>query len=102
MFAIVDIAGVQYKVQPSERIFVPKLSESVGKTVTFDKVLMLADDKKIKIGTPTVKGLTVEAKVLGHVKDEKVVVFKKKRRKGYRVRRGHRQQYTEVEITKIG
>jgi large subunit ribosomal protein L21 len=102
MFAIVDIRGVQYKVRPSDRVFVPRLSEGPGKTVKFDSVLLVADEKKIEIGTPTVKGLAVEAKVLGNARDKKIVVFKKKRRKGYRVRRGHRQEYTEVQITKIG
>lgn len=102
MFAVVDIQGVQHRVQPSERVFIPKLAQEVGATVKFDRVLLFADDKSVKVGTPIVKGISVEAKVLGHAKDEKVMVFKKKRRKGYRVRRGHRQQYTEVEITKIG
>jgi large subunit ribosomal protein L21 len=102
MFAVVDIKGVQYKVQPSERVHIPKLSEEVGKKVKFDRVLLFADDKSVKVGAPTVKGVSVEAKILGHVKDDKVTVFKKKRRKGYRVQRGHRQQYTEVEIMKIG
>jgi large subunit ribosomal protein L21 len=102
MFAVVNIKGMQYKVQPAERVFVPKLSQSAGSTVKFDDVLLFASEKGVKVGSPTVKGVTVEAKVLGHVKDEKVIVFKKKRRKGYRVKRGHRQQYTEVEITRIG
>ena len=102
MFAVVEIAGVQYKVQPGERVFLPKLSQDVGKSVKFDKVILSVDEKNIKIGTPAIKGLLVEAKILGHAKDDKVVVFHKKRRKGYRVLRGHRQQYTEVEITKIG
>lgn len=102
MFAVVEIAGVQYKVQPGERVFLPKLSQDVGKSVKFDKVLLSADEKSVKIGTPAIKGLSVEAKILGHAKDDKVIVFRKKRRKGYRVLRGHRQQYTEVEITKIG
>ena len=102
MFAVVDIAGQQMKVSPSERLFVPKLSEEIGKTVIFDRVLLVADETKVKIGNPTVKGMRVEGKVLNHVKDDKVMVFKKKKRKGYRVRRGHRQQYTEIEITSIG
>ena len=101
MFAVVDVAGQQMKVSPTERIYVPKLSHGVGSTITFDRVLLLADDATVKVGNPFVKNATVEAKVLGHTKDEKVIVFKKKRRKGYRVRRGHRQQYTEVEITRI-
>lgn len=102
MFAVVDIAGVQYKIRPSERVFIPKVSKDAGSMLTFDKVLLLADDKGVRIGTPTIKGVSVEAKVLRQAKDDKVMVFKKKRRKGYRVMRGHRQQYTEVEITKIG
>lgn len=102
MFAVVNIKGVQYKVQPAERVFVPKLSQNEGSTVRFDDVLLFAGETGVKVGSPTVKGVSVEAKVLGHVKDDKVIVFKKKRRKGYRVRRGHRQQYTEIEITKIG
>lgn len=102
MFAVVEIAGQQVKVSPSQRLFVPKLSESVGKTVKFDRVLLYSDDRSVKVGNPIVKNVNVEAKVLGHVKDKKVIVFKKKRRKGYSVRRGHRQQYTELEITSIG
>ncbi|MBI1803401.1 MAG: 50S ribosomal protein L21 [Ignavibacteriae bacterium] len=102
MFAVVDVAGQQLKVSPSERIYVPRLSSNVGSAVKFDRVLLLADDKMVKVGNPFVRNAVVEAKVLGHVKDEKVIVFKKKKRKGYRVRRGHRQQYTEVEITSIG
>ena len=101
MFAVVDVAGQQLKVSPSERLYVPRLSHGIGSKVTFDRVLLFADDATVKVGSPFVKNATVEAKVLGHIKDEKVIVFKKKRRKGYRVRRGHRQQYTEIEITSI-
>jgi large subunit ribosomal protein L21 len=102
MFAVVDIAGQQFKVSPAEKIYVPKRSEKVGETVTFDRILLLSDDKEVKIGNPVLKGSSVKAKVLGHAKDEKVTVFKKKKRKGYRLLRGHRQQYTQVEITSIG
>jgi large subunit ribosomal protein L21 len=102
MFAVVDVVGQQLKVSPSERVYIPKLSEKIGSTVKFNRVLLVADDKDIKIGNPFVSNVTVEAKVLGHVKDDTVIVFKKKKRKGYRLRRGHRQQYTEVEITSIG
>lgn len=102
MFAIVDIAGQQLKVSPAERVFIPKLSGKVGETLTFDRVLLLSSDKDVKIGNPVLKNVTVKAKVIGHGKDKKVIVFKKKRRKGYRLLRGHRQQYTEVEITDIG
>jgi large subunit ribosomal protein L21 len=101
MFSIVEIAGQQLKVSPSERVLVPKLAHNVGDVVKFDRVLLVADDKKVKIGNPTVKGATVEAKVVAHTRDNKVTVFKKKRRKGYRVLRGHRQQYTEIEITSV-
>lgn len=102
MFAVVDVAGQQLRVSPSEKIYVPRLAENIGDTVTFDRVLLVANDKDVKIGNPVVKGASVKAKILGHVKDETVIVFKKKRRKGYRLRRGHRQQYTQIEITQIG
>ena len=102
MFAVIDIAGQQLKVSPTERVFVPKRPEKAGETVTFDRVLLLSDDKDVKIGSPVVKGASVQGKIVGHAKDEKVIVFKKKKRKGYRLLRGHRQQYTEVEITTIG
>jgi large subunit ribosomal protein L21 len=101
MFAVVEVAGQQLKVSPTEHIFVPRLAQGVGDTVTFDKVVLLSDDSKVSIGTPYVKNASVTAKILGHVKDDTVIVFKKKKRKGYRVRRGHRQQYTQVEITTI-
>ena len=102
MFAVVDISGQQLKVSPLDKLYVPRLAEKVGSTVKFDRVLLVADDKSVKIGNPTVKGMSVQAKVLDHVKDDTVIVFKKKKRKGYRLRRGHRQQYTQVEITTIG
>ncbi len=102
MFAVVDIAGQQLKVSPADRVFVPQLSDAIGKTVTFERVLLLSGDNDVRIGNPILKGVTVKARVLGHVKDEKVTVFKKKKRKGYRLLRGHRQRYTEIEITDIG
>ena len=101
MFAVVEIAGQQFKVSKADRIFVPLLESEVGAKITFDKVLLLGDEKKTTIGTPVIEGSRVEAKVLEHVRDDKVIVFKKKRRKGYKVRRGHRQHYTEIEITKV-
>jgi large subunit ribosomal protein L21 len=101
MYAVVEIAGQQFRVNPSEKLYVPKLEGDVDSVVKFDKVLLLSNDKEIKVGNPVIKGSTVVAKVLGHVKDDKVIVFKKKRRKGYRVKRGHRQQYTQIEITSI-
>ena len=99
MYAVVEIAGQQYTVSAAAKISVPKLPAEVGAKVKFDKVLLVGDDKKTTIGQPYVKGAHVEATVLKHVKDDKVTVFKKKKRKGYRVLRGHRQQFTQVEIT---
>ena len=101
MFAVVEIAGQQFKVSKADRIYVPRLESEVGAKVTFDRVLLLGDEKNTKIGAPVLTGSAVEAKILEHVRDDKVIVFKKKRRKGYKVRRGHRQQYTEIEITKV-
>jgi len=101
MYAVVEIGGQQYKVNPEEKIYVPKLEKEVGSSVKFDKVLLVSNDKEVKVGAPVVSGASVSAKVLAHVKDEKVIVFKKKKRKGYRVKRGHRQQYTHIEITSI-
>ncbi|HEY5616164.1 MAG TPA: 50S ribosomal protein L21, partial [Bacteroidota bacterium] len=91
----------QYKVSSKEKIYVPKLPAEIGSKVKFDKVLLVGDDKSTTIGQPYVKGASVEVKVLQHKKDDKVIVFKKKKRKGYRVRKGHRQQFTQVEITAL-
>lgn len=102
MFAVVEIAGQQLRVSQAEQVYIPRLDAKEGKTVKFDRVILLSDEKKVTIGTPYVKDASVTAKILGHVKDDKVIVFRKKRRKGFRVRRGHRQQFTQVEITKIG
>ena len=102
MFAVVEIAGKQFKVVKSDKVKVPRLEAEVGKTVTFQKVLLVSDNGTVKVGNPAVEGAKVEAKVLSHGKDEKVIVFKKKRRKGYRVKRGHRQDFTQIEITGIG
>ncbi len=101
MYAVVEIAGQQYKVRASEKIFIPKLNTEVGSKVKFDKVLLVGDEKKSTIGQPYVTGAQVEGTVLQHIKDDKVFVFKKKKRKGYKVGRGHRQQYTQVEITNL-
>lgn len=101
MYAVVEIAGKQYKVAPKDRIMVPSLDEKEGAKVKFDRVLLLGKEKEIRVGNPVVAGSRVEATVLAHGKSDKVTVFKKKRRKGYRVRRGHRQGYTEVEISSI-
>jgi large subunit ribosomal protein L21 len=101
MFAIINIKGKQYKISENERVFVPKLKEEVGSKISFDDVLMYSkDDKTFSVGSPKLD-MKVEATVLNHVKDEKVIVFKKKRRKGYKRTKGHRQQYTEIEINSI-
>lgn len=101
MFAIVNIKGCQYKVTENQKVFVPRLKEDIGATVTFDNVLMFSGDgTSFEIGAPKLSK-KVEATVLDHVKDDTVIVFKKKRRKGYQVRNGHRQKYTAVQINSI-
>ena len=101
MFAIVDIKGKQYKVSENDRIFINKLKDDIGAKISFDNVLMYSkDDKSFQVGAPKLS-MNIEATVLGHVKDDKVIVFKKKRRKGYKRTKGHRQQYTEIEINSI-
>ena len=102
MFAVVDILGQQFKVSENAQYFVPKLSEEPEKSVTFNNVLMFVDESGTKIGSPYVDGVKVDAKVIGHLKDDKVIVFKKKRRTGYDKKNGHRQHLTKIEITKIG
>ncbi|HTO94692.1 MAG TPA: 50S ribosomal protein L21 [Bacteroidota bacterium] len=101
MYAVVQIAGKQYKVQQNDTIRVPTLGEKEGTVVKFDRVLLIGGEKQITVGHPLVSGANVEATVLGGGKDDKVTVFKKKKRKGYRLKRGHRQAYTEVKITNI-
>ena len=101
MFAVVDILGQQFKVAENTKYYVPRLKDKIDTEVTFDSVLILSDDKKVKIGNPSVKGAKVTAKVLEHLRDDKVIVFKKKRRKGYKKKQGHRQELTRIEITKI-
>ena len=101
MYAIVEISGKQFKVEKKQKIFVNKLDVAEGKKVSFDNVLMINDGSKSSIGTPKVSGAQVDAKVLKHLKSDKVIVFKKKRRKGYKVKNGHRQAITEIEISDI-
>jgi len=100
MYAIVEIAGQQFKVAKDQKVFVHRLQNEEGSKVSFDNVLLL-DDGKITIGAPAIKGAVVTAKVLNHLKGDKVIVFKKKRRKGYRVKNGHRQFLTEIQIESI-
>src|SRR5690606_20224388 len=101
MYAIVEIAGHQFKVEKDQRVFVNRLAIEEGKAVSFDNVLLLADGDKVTVGAPAITGAQVGAKVLKHLKGDKVIVFKKKRRKGYRVKNGHRQSLTEIVIESI-
>ncbi len=101
MYAVVEIAGKQYKVTNNDEILVPTRKEKAGDKVKFDRVLLLGSDKEITVGHPLVSGASVEATVMDGVRGEKVIVFKKKKRKGYRLKKGHRQDYTRVQITNI-
>ncbi len=101
MYAIVDIAGKQYKVENKQTIYTDKLEGKEGSKVEFDQVLFIEKDGKAQVGTPTLKGAKVTGKIEAHVKGDKVVVFKKKRRKGYKTKNGHRQEYTQVLIEGI-
>ena len=101
MYAIVEISGKQFKVEKKQKLFVNRLDVAEGKKISFDNVLMVNGGSKSSVGTPNVSGVQVDAKVLKHLKSDKVIVFKKKRRKGYKVRNGHRQAITEIEISDI-
>lgn len=101
MYAIVDIAGRQFRVSKGDTISVPKLDGDVGKSVVFDRVLLVSDKGKLTVGQPVVEGMTVKAKIEGFGRGRKITVFKKKRRKGYQVKRGHRQDYTNIVIQSI-
>ena len=101
MYAIVDIAGQQFKVEKDQKHFVHRLNEAEGEIVDFNKVLLIDNDGKINIGAPVIEGARVSAKVLQHVKGEKVYIFKKNRRKGYQKLNGHRQQFSEIIIESI-
>jgi large subunit ribosomal protein L21 len=102
MYAIIDIAGKQFKVAKDQYIYAPKMDGEAGSAVSFENVLLLDNEGTIDIGAPTLKGIKVSGKILEHVKGNKVIVFKKKRRKGYQVKNGHRQQFTKVQIENIG
>ena len=101
MNAIVEISGKQFKVEKDSKLFVHRLEGKEGSKVTFDNVLLLDNGSKVTVGTPTVKGASIQAKILQHVKDNKVIVFKKKRRKGYKVKNGHRQALTQILVEKV-
>ena len=101
MYAIVEIAGQQFKVQKDQKVFVHRLDAEAGSKVEFDQVLLIDDKGKVNVGAPAIDGAKVTAEVLNHVKGDKVIVFKKKRRKGYRKKNGHRQSFTEIAIKGI-
>ncbi len=101
MYAVVDIHGFQYRIEKGETLRVPKFDLEVGSKVQFSEVLLITDGDSIDVGSPFVEGARVEATVTAHGKDKKVIVFKKKRRKDYSVKRGHRQEFTEIKVEDI-
>lgn len=101
MYAIVEIAGQQFKIEKDHKIFVHRLKAEEGSQITFDRVMLVDNDGTIKVGAPTIAGATVSATVLNHLKGEKVLIFKKKRRKGYQKMNGHRQYLTSIKIDDI-
>lgn len=101
MYAIVEIAGQQFKVQKDQKIYVHRLDAEAGKKIDFDKVLLIEDGGKVTLGAPAINGAVVSAKVEEHVKGDKVIVFRKKRRKGYAKKNGHRQSFTAITISDI-
>ncbi|HEX9979975.1 MAG TPA: 50S ribosomal protein L21 [Flavobacterium sp.] len=101
MYAIVEIAGQQFKVSKDLKVFVHRLEGNEGDAISFAKVLLLDDNGNVTLGAPAIEGASVEAKVLQHLKGEKVIVFKKKRRKGYKKKNGHRQYLTQIQISGI-
>jgi large subunit ribosomal protein L21 len=101
MYAIVDIAGQQFKVQKDQKIFVHRLEGEEGAEMNFDQVLLVENEGTVTMGSPAIKNAKVTAKVLEHVKGDKVIIFKKRRRKGYKLKRGHRQQFTQIQIGEI-
>jgi large subunit ribosomal protein L21 len=101
MYAIVNIAGQQFKVEKDQYVYAPLMQEEAGSTVDFKNVLLIDQDGKVKVGSPNIKGASVSGKILEHVKGDKVIVFKKKRRKGYKVKNGHRQNFSKILIEDI-
>ena len=101
MYAVVEIAGQQFKVEKDQKVYVNRLEGKEGSKISFDNILMLDNSGKIVVGNPVVKGASVEAKIVKHLKDDKVIVFKKKRRKGYKVKNGHRQALTQIVVENI-
>lgn len=101
MYVIAEIAGQQFKVEKGRKLYVHRLTGDEGSQVSFDKILLTEDDGQVNVGTPVVKGASVNATILRHLKDDKVLIFKKKRRKGYAVKNGHRQFLTQIQIDDI-
>ena len=101
MYAIVEIAGQQFKVQKDQKLYVHRLSAEAGSSVEFDKVMLVDNGGNVTVGAPAIKGAKVTAEVLSHLKGDKVIVFRKKRRKGYEKKNGHRQAFTSISITSI-
>ena len=101
MFAIVSIAGQQFKVEEGQQIFVHRLAANEGDSVTFNDVRLIENEGNVRVGAPKIEGASVSASVLSHLTGDKVIVFKKKRRKGYRVKNGHRQSFTKIQIENI-
>ena len=101
MYVIVEIAGKQFKAENGRKLYVNRLQGDEGSSVSFDKVLLTDNDGQVKVGSPVVEGASVSAKIVRHLKDDKIIVFKKKRRKGYKVKNGHRQYLTQVLIEDI-
>ncbi len=101
MYVIVEIAGKQFKAEKGRKLYVNRLKGEENSSVSFDKVLLTDNDGQVSVGTPVVEGASVKAKILKHLKDDKVIVFKKRRRKGYRVKNGHRQYLTQILVEDI-
>ena len=101
MYAVFRTGGKQFRAQPGGRIRVPSLEAEPGDTVTFEEVLLASDGDKVSVGAPLVEGAAVKAEVLRHGKDDKIIVFKRKRRKGYRKKQGHRQRFTEIRVAEV-
>jgi large subunit ribosomal protein L21 len=102
MYAIVEIAGQQFKAEAGKKLYVHRLEGNEGDSISFDKVLLTDTEGAVKVGTPTVAGVKVNAKIVAHLKDDKVKIFKKKRRKTYKKTQGHRQSLTQISIESIG
>jgi large subunit ribosomal protein L21 len=101
MFAVFETGGKQFRAEPGGRIRVPSLDAEPGDTVTFDQVLLASDGDDVKVGLPTLDGASVRAEILRHGRDRKIIVFKRKRRKGYRKKQGHRQGFTEIRVEEV-